>query len=64
MNEGFNLVYAKIGGSPKNIFFQTKLETEIFLKENINKMDFLSINDVNINIEQLKKIYTKENELL
>lgn len=53
MNEGFNLVYAKKGGSPKNIYFSTRLEVTDFLVNNLNNINFLSINDSVININKL-----------
>jgi len=50
---GFNLIYAKSGESPKHKFFKTKNEVIDFLLINLNKMDFLSINEMNININML-----------
>jgi len=53
MNEGFNLVYAKRMSRPKNAYFETRLKVIEFFLENLNDIDFLSINDVNINIDKL-----------
>lgn len=53
MNDGFNIVYAKNGGSPKNIFLKTRLEVTEFLINNLNNVNFISINDVVIDINKL-----------
>jgi len=60
MNEGFNLIYAKSGGSPKNIFLDTRRDTIEFLFENLNNIDFISINDVIIDKNKL----INENKIL
>ena len=52
-NDGFHLVYAKKGGSPKNIFFKNKIEVTEFLLENLNSIDLIVINDVIINKNDL-----------
>lgn len=70
LNDGYNIVYAKSGGSPKNINLKTRLDVVQFFLYNLNHIDFLSINDVvidknklvNDNIKlgrylKLKKIY-------
>lgn len=53
--EGFNLIYAKKGGIPKNCHFDNKKDVIDFLIENINSIDFISINDVIIDRELLIK---------
>jgi hypothetical protein len=55
MNDGFNIIWAKSGGRPYNAFFFTRREVVEFLLKNLNNMDLISINDVNINKEQLLK---------
>ena len=52
-NDGFNLIYAKIGGSPKNIFLQKRRDIISFFLENLNNIDFISINDVIIDKNEL-----------
>lgn len=52
-SKGFNLVYAKIGGSPKNIFFENNNDVIKFFIENVDNINFLTINDRFINVEQL-----------
>ena len=53
MNDGFNIVYAKNVGSPKSIFLETRLEVTEFLINNLNNINFISINDVVIDINKL-----------
>lgn len=52
-NDGYNLIYAKRMGSPKNMHLNTRMEVIEFFIENLNNIDFLSINDVIINKNQL-----------
>jgi len=52
-NDGFHLVYAKKGGSPKNCFFETRIDVTHFLLNNLNEIDFICINDVIINKDKL-----------
>ena len=53
MEEGFNIIFAKVGGSPKSKFFMTRREViEFFLLE-LNNIDFLSVNDVPIDINKM-----------
>ena len=59
-HEGFNLVYAKKGGKPKNCFFETRIEVTEFLANNLNEIDFIAINDVIIN----KNVLINNNSLL
>lgn len=54
-NDGFNLIYAKSGGIPKNCYFDNKKDVIKFLMENLNNIDFISINDVIIDKELLIK---------
>lgn len=61
MNEGFNIVYAKNGGIPKNIFLEERFEVTKFLLYNLNDIDFISINDV---IVDKKKIAESNIKLL
>lgn len=61
MNEGFNIVYAKKGGIPKNIFLEERFELTKFLLYNLNDIDFISINDV---IVDKKKIAESNIKLL
>ena len=51
--DGFHLVYAKKCGSPKNKFFEKRIEVIEFFAYNLNNIDFLSINDVIIDINKL-----------
>ena len=52
-NEGFNLVYAKKCGSVQRLFCKNRKDvTEFFIKK-LNDIDFLSINDVTIDINKL-----------
>lgn len=53
MNDGFNLVYAKSGGRPKNIFLETRREVVNFFIINLNDIDFISINDKIIDKDKL-----------
>jgi hypothetical protein len=53
MTEGFNLVYAKIGNAPKNIFLEKRIDIMKFLANNLNNINFLSINDVIIDNNKL-----------
>jgi uncharacterized protein YneR len=53
INDGFNLVYAKSGKSPKNIFFENRKDVVNFFIDNINDIEFLSINDVIIDKNKL-----------
>jgi len=50
---GFNLVYAVRCGTPKNIYFDDRLSVTRFLMDELNNIDFLSINDIIINKEEL-----------
>jgi len=52
-NDGFRLVYAKSGGRPKNIFFESRIEVTEFLINNLNEIDFICINDVIIDKNKL-----------
>lgn len=49
VNEGFAIVYAKSGSSPKNIFLETKIEVINFFIDHLDEIDFLSLNDIAIN---------------
>lgn len=53
MNDGFNVVYAKRMSTPKNIFFDTRLEVVTFLLENLNDIELISINDVQLDKNKL-----------
>ena len=53
MNEGFNVIYARKGGSPKNSFLKTRREVVEFLLEHINNIDFISINDKQLDKNEL-----------
>lgn len=53
INDGFNLIYAKIGGMPKNEFFSNRRELVIFLIDNLDKINFISINDIIIDKNKL-----------
>lgn len=52
---GFNVVYAKSGRGPKNIFFEKRIEVTEFLLTNLNEIDFISINEVIIDKNTLVK---------
>lgn len=51
--EGYNIVYAKSGGRPKNIYVESRMEVVEFFLENLNDIDLLSVNDVIIDKQQL-----------
>lgn len=53
INDGFNLIYAKTGNSPKNEFFSNRRELVIFLVNNLDKIDFMSLNDIIIDKNKL-----------
>ena len=56
MNRDFDVIYASIGKSPKNIYFSSDKKLLRFLLDNLNKIDFISINDRHINkIELINK---------
>ena len=48
-SKGFRIIYAKSGSSPKNKFFEKKMGLLEFILENLDYIDYLSINDVLIN---------------
>lgn len=52
-DDGFNLVYAKNGGIPKNIYFEDRIKVTEFFINNLNDIDFLCINDKNINKDEM-----------
>ena len=45
MEDSFNVVYAKSGGSPKYIELETRREVVKFFMNELNNIDFISIND-------------------
>jgi hypothetical protein len=49
--EGYNIVYAKKGGIPKSKHFDEKREVIVFLVNELCNIDFLSINDRQLNID-------------
>ena len=51
--DGFHLVYAKKCGSPKNRFFEKRIDLVEFFIYNLNDMDLISINDINIDRDKL-----------
>jgi len=51
--DGFHLLYAKHGSSPKHSWFKTRLEVTKFMIDNLNSIDLLIINDVNIDKDKL-----------
>lgn len=53
MNDGFNIVYAKIGSRPKRVFLEKRRNVVEFFMENLNDIDFISINDIIINKDEL-----------
>ena len=53
MNDGFNVVYAKSGGRPKNSFFENRKEVTEFFMNNLNDIDLIVINDMTINKNEL-----------
>ena len=53
INDGFNIMYAKNCGTPKNVFFKDRRGFVEFILENINDIDFITINDKQINKEKL-----------
>lgn len=57
--KGFRIIYAKSGCSPKNNFFEKKMELLEFILENLDYIDYLSINDVLID----KNKFADENKL-
>ena len=56
MNEGYNIVYAKSGGRPNNIFLETRLSVYEFIIENYNKYDLFSVNDLIISQNRIKDL--------
>jgi len=50
---GYNLIYAKKGGIPKNIFFKTKEEFNDYLIEHLCDMDLISLNDIFVDKNKL-----------
>lgn len=57
--DGFNIVYAKKRGTPKNIKFNDRLLVTKFLMEELNNIDILCINDNIIDINALVNNNTK-----
>jgi len=55
MDSGYNITYAKIGGTPKSKFVETRRDVVIFLIEELNNIDLIAINDVVINKTDLVK---------
>jgi hypothetical protein len=55
MKGGFNVTYAKRGGTPKSKFFETRREVVVFLLEELNDIDLIAVNDVIINKNDLVK---------
>jgi len=53
MNDGFNLMYAKKMGTPMSILLKSRIEVLEFIIENEDNIDFLSINDVVIDLPKL-----------
>jgi hypothetical protein len=53
----YNLTYARKGGSSNNVKFYTPEEVIRFLNENIYKIDILSINDTNIDVDKIIEKY-------
>jgi hypothetical protein len=53
MTEGFFVVYAKKCNKPNNIHFKDRINIVEFLLYNANDIDFLSINDVIIDLNKL-----------
>lgn len=58
-SKGFRVIYAKRGSSPKNKFFEKKMLIIEFLLDNLDCIDYLSVNDVLIN----KDKFIDENKL-
>lgn len=52
-NDGYNIVYAKIGGVSKFKYFKERRKVVEFLMDELNNIDFMSINDVIINRNEL-----------
>lgn len=52
MEEGFNLIYVKKGSIPKSIFFNDKKEVIAFLVEELDNIDYITINDRQLNINE------------
>lgn len=53
MEKGYNMIYAKSGGRPFNIYFDYRIDVINFFLENLNNIDFLCINDVIIDKNKL-----------
>ena len=53
LNEGYNLIYANLGSSPKSRFFESRIMLVEFLMYNLNDIDFMSLNDVIIDKNKL-----------
>jgi hypothetical protein len=52
-DSGFNLIYAKKCGRPKNVAFKSRNEVTKFFLDNLNDIEVLFINDVTIDINKL-----------
>lgn len=63
-DDGYNMVYAKKGKSPKRFFCETRKDVIEFLIRELNNIDFLSINDVVIDSNKLVNSNIKLSRLL
>lgn len=53
IKDGYYLIYAKKGGMPKNKHFNSRMDFLNFFIENIENIDFMSLNDVIIDKDKL-----------
>lgn len=55
IDKGFNVVYAKSGGRPKSTHIEDKNGLIKFLVNKLDEIDFVSINDKQLNINEFLK---------
>ena len=55
LDKGYNLIYAKNGGTPKVKFCSQKNEVIEFLVDELDSIDFITINDRQLNINEFIK---------
>lgn len=67
INDGFNITFAKRCGRPQYIFFKDRKEVVNWFMNNLNNVDFVAINDKQIDTNRiineniLLKNYLEEN---
>lgn len=67
INDGFNITFAKRCGRPQNVFLKDKTDVVNWFMNNLNNVDFVVINDKQIDTNRiineniLLKNYLEEN---